>query len=224
VLLKDGKKKIVIEDFKNAESINWGKFNTFYGGGDVCEDVIFGFKNLLNLKWEDSSKFKLCVFISDCPSHGKRYYGENLGHGWDHYPDDDKKEKNLEFWIKKLAEKNINLFIVKITDFNDIMNKIIEETYQMYNKKSTICHIMNLEKINDQEELNKKFMEYFETCLHKTISTTIIAQDYIIKEPEKDQEDINTDSENYINPKQSCSISYKQIFMEEKNKIRKMDI
>ena len=55
------------------------EFKTFVGdikasgGGDLCEDVIGGLKEVLDLEWEEGSH-RILIHIADAPSHGRRFY------------------------------------------------------------------------------------------------------------------------------------------------------
>ena len=50
----------------------------------------------------------------------------------DEYPDGVPGRKNIEILIKELAEKNVSLYCVEITEYTEIMFKIFGNIYNNY--------------------------------------------------------------------------------------------
>jgi uncharacterized protein YbbK (DUF523 family) len=55
------------------------------GGGDAAEDLKGGLEQLLRLKWEN--RFRICIIITDSPSHGQKYYEDSFKSS-DSYPNE----------------------------------------------------------------------------------------------------------------------------------------
>ena len=67
----------------------------------------------------------------DNPCHGNKYHETDLS---EQFPDGISYRKNIEESVKELAEKNISLLFMKITDRTDIMFEIFKNIYKNYNK------------------------------------------------------------------------------------------
>jgi len=100
----------------------------------------------------------------------------------DNFPNDHAKRYNLEFYVKKMAEKKINLFILEFTEWNKVMNDIIKQTYNKKKISPCFVDIVSMDNIKEQETLSKHLTNYFQTFIKKTISNTIQAQNVNIIE------------------------------------------
>ena len=67
--------------------------------------------------------------MADYPCHGTKYHSSNLK---DDYPNGAPDRQDIEESIKILAEKNVSLFCLKITENTQIMFKIFENIYNNY--------------------------------------------------------------------------------------------
>ena len=67
--------------------------------------------------------------MADYPCHGTKYHSPNLS---DDYPNGAPDRQDIEESIKILAEKNVSLFCLKITENTQIMFKIFENIYNNY--------------------------------------------------------------------------------------------
>ena len=101
------------------------------GGGDIPEDLCGALEYAKNKNWQGKSRFT--ILVTDSPCHGRKYYDETA-ENYDNYPDGDKLGRNIEDFIKELAEKEVSVFCLKISPSTDKMFKIFEEVYNS-NKK-----------------------------------------------------------------------------------------
>ena len=101
------------------------------GGGDIPEDLCGALEYAKNKKWQGKSRFT--ILVTDSPCHGRKYYDETA-ENYDNYPDGDKLGRNIEDFIKELAEKEVSVFCLKISPSTDKMFKIFEDVYNS-NKK-----------------------------------------------------------------------------------------
>ena len=95
------------------------------GNGDWSEDMNWAFEKALEQSWKNNAKF--AILIGDTPCHGTKYH--NLS---DFYPDGVPGRRNIEELIKELAEKNISLFCMEITNMTKIMFEIFGNIYKNY--------------------------------------------------------------------------------------------
>ena len=108
-----------------------------YGGKDIPEDWVVGYKIALNdIKWRNG--IKLIIHIADAGAHGVEY-SKN-----DKYPDEGPK---LTEYIQECAKKNINI----------IGFKIGEEPGQSFEKMSEIYNKYKIEQKDDGQ-----FMEIYD--------------------------------------------------------------
>ena len=98
------------------------------GEGDGPEDVAWAMEMALYKSWKNNARF--LIFIADAPCHGYPKYN-NIPQ--DKYPDGYKNRRFIEELIKELAEKNISLFCMKITQDTDIMYNIFSNIYKDFN-------------------------------------------------------------------------------------------
>ena len=101
------------------------------GGGDIPEDLCGALEYAKNKNWQGKSRFT--ILVTDSPCHGRKYYDETA-ENYDNYPDGDKLGRNIEDFIKELAEKEVSVFCLKISPSTDKMFKIFEDVYNN-NKK-----------------------------------------------------------------------------------------
>ena len=160
--IKDKKRfeiKDFTDDFTSLENFI-SKINAD-GGGDFPEDIPGALDQALKLSWRKNSA-KYCLLIADAPCHGEKYRDEDYE---DDYPDGDPNGLTPEFLISDFAIKNINLYFIKITNDNDVMNEIFNNSYINANKNHTPIIIAELGKstenlgfivsVSSNETLNK---------------------------------------------------------------------
>ena len=111
------------------------------GNDDWSEDMAWGFENALSKNWKNDARF--AVLVGDTPCHGNKYHDLD-----DHYPNGVPGRKNIEESIKELAERNISLFCMEITNLTKQMFQIFENIY--YNYKNVDFQIIPL---TDPEDL-----------------------------------------------------------------------
>lgn len=120
------------------------------GGGDIAEDIAWGFERALSKNWESNAKF--AILAGDAPCHGLKYHGHKE---YDDFPEGIPGRKDIEESIKELCDRNICLFCIKLTDRTDMMYKIFEDIYTNNNKKS----LFYTEEIGNAANLNAKILE-----------------------------------------------------------------
>ena len=115
-----------IEFTQNFQELE-NKIKTVFprGGADYPEEVAWGIEKALEKNWNSDARYS--ILIADSPCHGTQYHN-----GGDAYPDGVPGRKNIEILIKELAEKNVSLYCVEITEFTDIMFKIFGNIYSNY--------------------------------------------------------------------------------------------
>ena len=181
---KTDKQQIVFQKFTSLEkSIDWTNY-VAEGGADLCEDIPTALEKIMTLDWEQNT-IKLAILIADAPSHGISYndpakYGKYLN--YDNFPSDDKKEKNIEYWVKKIAENKINLFIMEFTDDTKIMNKIMKDTYVKSKISTCFVDIITMDAIKDQKVLSTHMLSHFKSIIKSTVKGTINALNISIVE------------------------------------------
>ena len=105
-------------------------------GGDVCEDVTGAFEESLKFHW--TAQMKIIFFITDAPNHGSAYYKKTYQNvpDFDDHPKIDINKPRLEDFVKRIKEKKIFLFVMKINEITQIMFDIIENYYNGTNDQS----------------------------------------------------------------------------------------
>ena len=104
------------------------------GGGDIPEDLCGALAFAIEKKWKGKSRF--AILVTDSPCHGKKYYDETE-ENYDNYPEGDREGRNIEDYIKYLAEKEISIFCLKIAPSTEKMFKIFEDVYNKNKKKDS---------------------------------------------------------------------------------------
>ena len=112
------------------------------GEGDGPEDVAWAMEMALNKDWKNNARF--LIFIADFPCHGFKYHNIST----DKYPNPVENRKDIEVLIKELAENDISLFCMKITEYTNIMFNIFGDIYKNYsNCEFKIVSGQNLDDI-----------------------------------------------------------------------------
>ena len=94
---------------------------------DYPEDVAWGIEKATEKNWKSNARF--AILMADYPCHGTKYHSSNLS---DDYPNGAPDRQDIEESIKILAEKNVSLFCLKITENTQIMFEIFENIYNNY--------------------------------------------------------------------------------------------
>ena len=84
------------------------------GGGDIPEDLCGALEFAKEKKWKGKSRF--AILVTDSPCHGRKYYDDTT-ENFDNYPDGDREGRNIEDYIKFLAENEISVFCLKVSKF-----------------------------------------------------------------------------------------------------------
>ena len=95
---------------------------------DYPEEVAWGIEKALEKNWESEARYS--ILIADAPCHGLKYHDTEVMD--DEYPNGVPGRKNIEILIKELAEKNVSLYCVEITEYTEIMFKIFGNIYSNY--------------------------------------------------------------------------------------------
>ena len=114
------------------------------GGADTPEDVAWALERALDKNWKNNARF--IIFVADSPCHGNKYHASNI---IDSYPNGAPNRRNIEELIAELAQNNISLFCMKITESTNIMYKIFENIYLNYDK----CEF-RIVSMNSQQSLS----------------------------------------------------------------------
>ena len=97
-------------------------------GIDDPEDVEGAMEMALTKNWKNNARF--AILAGDYPCHGLKYHSSGLS---ENFPNGISYRKNIEESIKELAEKNVSLLCMKITEHTDIMFGIFNNIYDNYN-------------------------------------------------------------------------------------------
>ena len=82
-----------------------------------------------SLQKDRKNNARFVILVAYAPNHGLEYHDNYLD---DSYLDGVPGNKNLTESIQELAESNVSLFCLKITELTDIMYKIFEGIYKKY--------------------------------------------------------------------------------------------
>ena len=104
------------------------------GGGDIPEDLCGALEFAKEKKWKGKSRF--AILVTDSPCHGRKYYDDTT-ENFDNYPDGDREGRNIEDYIKFLAENEISVFCLKVSPSTDKMFEIFEEVYNRNKRKDS---------------------------------------------------------------------------------------
>lgn len=150
--LKAGEKYYTI-DFETDMNVFKQKLDeiTALGGGDDAEDVAGGLNAGYNMSWRSNARY--AILIADAPGHGKKYHSKDVE---DDYPKGDPNGLVIEDLMKKYVEKNINLCLTVITDYTDIMFKIMKDSYEKESQKSKDKPKIQEIPYDDEEEEQKQ--------------------------------------------------------------------
>ena len=107
-----------IDFTKNYEELKQNILNFIITGGlDDPEDVERAMEMALNKTWKNNARF--AILVGDNPCHGDKYHSPTLS---ENYHQGLPNRKNIEESIKELAEKNVSLLCMKITENTDTIN------------------------------------------------------------------------------------------------------
>ena len=119
-----------IDFTKNYEELKQNILNYIITRGtDDPEDVEGAMEMALNKTWKNNARF--AILVGDNPCHGDKYHSPTLS---ENYHQGLPNRKNIEESIKELAEKNVSLLCMKITEKTDIMFEIFKNIYKNYTK------------------------------------------------------------------------------------------
>ena len=88
-----------------------------HGGGDGCEDVSSGFRDVLKLSWKNPTR--VLFFIADAPSHGDRYHD---GRGNDNHRAGD---HGIPGRLKQLQLMNVDTVFCSLNNTTDRMIEVM---------------------------------------------------------------------------------------------------
>ena len=135
-----GESYINLELTENYDSITQNiQYAKADGGGDIPEDLCGALEFAVNKEWKGNSRFT--ILVTDSPCHGKKYY-DDISENYDNYPEGDKLGRNIEDYIKKLAEDEVSMFCLKINNSTDKMFRIFENVYNNNKKKDSTNQFM----------------------------------------------------------------------------------
>ena len=126
------------------------------GGGDIPEDLCSALEFAKNKKWKGRSR--ITILVTDSPCHGKKYYDVQDDENYDNYPNGDREGRNIEEYIKYLAENEISIFCLNINHSTDKMFKIFGDVFNKNKKKDS----------------NNRFMVVSDNDIYKVVTTYAI--------------------------------------------------
>ena len=88
-----------------------------------------GYGKALEKSWKNNARF--IIFVADAPCHGNKYHDSYLV---DSYPNSAPNRRDIEELIRELAQNNISLFCLKITELTKIMFGTFKNIYMDYDK------------------------------------------------------------------------------------------
>ena len=97
------------------------------GKGDGPEDVAWALERALDKNWKNNARF--AILVADYPCHGAKYHSINT----DEYPNGVPGRKEISQLVRELAENNISLFCMRITQYTDIMFEEFKKIYNNFN-------------------------------------------------------------------------------------------
>lgn len=107
------------------------------GGRYPPKDITGALEICAGLEWNSGSRF--LIHITDAPCHGKSYH--NL---IDNYPEGDPNHRVPEELVRKLSDKEIDYYFMKISDRTDTMTKIFARVY--LEEKNQVFDVMELKQ------------------------------------------------------------------------------
>ena len=140
------------EDFtKNHVHIKNSIENVTIGGGDdIAEDIAWAFEKAINKNWKSNARF--AILAGDAPCHGLKYHGHE---DYDDFPNGIPNRKDIEESIKEIADNNICLLCIKITERTDMMYDIFKDIYKNKNKEANFY----IGELTKPENLSKMIIE-----------------------------------------------------------------
>ena len=124
------------------------KYIDAYGGGDVPEDWVGGYRIVTNknmMKWRENS-LKIIIHIADAGAHGKRFsYGDRY----------DNQEKPLVNLIQECAFSNINIFAYQIGYHPQLSFSECKKIYDSVKSKDCYYEIYKFEHASDEVVASK---------------------------------------------------------------------
>jgi len=126
---------------------------TAFGGGDGCEDVASGLRDVMRLEWASPSR--VLIHIADAPSHGERY---NSGCN-DHHPSGDHGIPTL---LKTIKSMNVEYVFGKMTHHTDQMISAFNADVG--------CNWIKTAPMASAAELATAATATMRTTMHKTFS------------------------------------------------------
>ena len=117
-----------IDFTKNHQNLQDSIQNVVASGGlDIPEDVAWAMEMALLKSWKNNARF--IIFVADAPCHGIKYH--NLR---DFFPNGVPNRKDIELLIKELAENNVSLFCMEITQLTNEMYTTFNNIYNNYDE------------------------------------------------------------------------------------------
>ena len=105
-----------------------------YENGDIPEDLCGALEFAVKKDWKGNLRF--AILLTNSPCHGRQYY-DDINKNYDNYPEGDKFGRNIEDYIKQLADDEVSMLCLKINDSTDKMFRIFKEVYNKNKKKNS---------------------------------------------------------------------------------------
>ena len=165
----DGPRQYAIQEF----TTNVDTIRTFInsqpatGGGDMPEDVVGGYKKMIELDWQ--AETRVAFHICDAPAHGRQYHNDSST--WDTYPKGSPHGVSLEDIMQQTVDLGVNLTFIKLTKHTDKMFQVMQG---VYNKSSTVSlELTDMDQNRlagvSKEEVDKAFIEKASFIISKKV-------------------------------------------------------
>ena len=93
------------------------------GGGDAPEDIAGALKHAVSAGWR--AKTRVLCHVADAPCHGTKFHSCH-----DSYPEGDPTGLDPLDLVRQLANKRVDYYFVRITQWTDQMARMFEDVYK----------------------------------------------------------------------------------------------
>lgn len=136
------------------------------GGGDICEDVAGGLREVTGLSWSNfgDGSTKILVHIADAPGHGQDYNG-GLNDDFAIDPTPDGKSKDVTETLRVLKSERVHYFFYRVNPRCDAM---IARFNEQACGRSGIREYIVIQDLGDASKLAQTILRTFSSSVLKT--------------------------------------------------------
>ena len=165
----DGPRQYAVHDFtSDIDKIkDFIKKQPATGGGDMPEDVVGGYKKMIELPWQ--AETRMAFHICDAPAHGRQYHNDQTT--WDTYPKGSPHGVTLEQMMQETVNLGIHLTFIKLTVHTDKMYEVMSNAYNSAGTMTLELTDMDQSKLAgvSKEEVDKAFIEKASFIISKKV-------------------------------------------------------